>query len=445
MIDIIPEWICQNGHQRQQNNGTNIPRMHTDFSQTGSLMEREDVSLLLLNSIAFGEDERVNDLIQQAIYPDIVCRELAEYPFPTPPDEGILDGPVNLGFCEETGDPVGIFPHEIHTLIVGASGKGKSTLNKHLIRQHLDSEMPVLIIDFENEYEALLNDDRVTVLGVDDLKWNPLEVPPGMDPVLYRQTLCSIFADQLGLLIASKGYLLDAIDKLYKVYGVYDGSDTFPSIYDLADLLREMLKHSRATSRFTAYGEVCSNRADGFILALPKVLNCSTGMPLQLLAKGSVILSLHGIDYEYQALLVSLILMWICCYRIANGQRNNPEHDLAVFIDEAQRLFDAQLERRQYQGIPTISHLVATVRKYNLKLFISAQQPSLLASSIKANSFCKVQLALGDGGDIMNMGTSMYLTPEQTYFSRRLEVGQAIVKFGGRWPEPFIIRIPYEE
>jgi len=445
MIDMIPEWISQNGHPRQRNNGVNISGMNNGFSQTDSLMEREDVSLLLLNSLTFGEDERINELIQQAVLPDMVCGELVEYPFPTPPDEDILNGPINLGFCEETGAPAGIFPHEVHTLIVGASGKGKSVLNKHLIKQHLDSGIPVLIIDFENEYQELLNDDRIAVLGIDDLKWNPLEVPPGMDPILYRQIFCSIFADQLGLLIASKSYVLDAVDKLYTLYGVYDGSGNFPSIYDLAELLRKLLERYRATSRFTTYGEVCLNRAEGFILAASGILDCSTGMPFQFLTKGNVILQLSGVDHEYSSLLVTLILSWLCCYRIANEQRNNPEHDLAVFIDEAQRLFDVQLERRQYQGIPVISQLVATVRKYNLKLFISAQQPSLLASSIKANSFCKVQLALGDGGDIMNMGASMFLTPEQIYFSRRLEVGQAIVKYAGRWPDPFIIRIPYAE
>ncbi|MFC1717037.1 helicase HerA domain-containing protein, partial [Candidatus Poribacteria bacterium] len=318
MIDVIPEWISQNGQQRQGANGLNVPGMRTGFPQPRSLMEREDVSLLLLNNLAFGEDPRVNELIQQALLPDMACNELVEYPFPTPPDEDI-QGTINLGFCEETGAPAGIFPHEVHTLIVGASGKGKSTLNKHLIRQHIDNGIPVLIIDFENEYRELLNDERITVLGVDDLKWNPLEVPPGMDPVLYRQTLCSIFADQLGLLIASKTYLLDAVDKLYTLYGVYDGSGNFPSMYDLAELLRKLLEKYRATSRFTAYGEVCLNRAEGFILAASQILDCSTGMPLQLLTKGNVILQLSGVDHEYSSLLVTLILSWLCCYRIANG------------------------------------------------------------------------------------------------------------------------------
>ena len=53
---------------------------------------------------------------------------------------------------------------------------------------------------------------------------------------------------------------------------------------------------------------------------------------------------------------------------------------------------------------------------------------------------------MGDGKDIVDLGTSMFLTQEQIYYSRLIETGQAIVKFaGGRWPEPFVIRIPYEE
>ena len=122
--------------------------------------------------------------------------------------------------------------------------------------------------------------------------------------------------------------------------------------------------------------------------------------------------------------------------------RNNPQNDLAVFVDEGQLLWDVQAEKRVYQSSSSVlSRLTATVRKYNLKLFVAAQQPSLLASSIKANSFCKVQLALGDGGDIMDMGSSMFLTQEQIYYSRLLEVGQAIIKLAGRWPEPFVLGI----
>ena len=138
------------------------------------------------------------------------------------------------------------------------------------------------------------------------------------------------------------------------------------------------------------------------------------------------------------------MLAWLCRHRIANGLRNNPEFDLAVFLDEAQRLYDRQMERRIYQGIPAISHLTATVRKYNLKLFVAVQQPSLLASSMTANTFCKILMRLGDSKDNFDLGSSMFLLPEQIYYSRLLETGQAIVKLAGRWHEPFVIGVPYD-
>ena len=53
-------------------------------------------------------------------------------------------------------------------------------------------------------------------------------------------------------------------------------------------------------------------------------------------------------------------------------------------------------------------------------------------------------LSLGDGRDVIDLSTSMALTPEQTYYSRKLERGQAIIKLAGRWTEPFVIRIPKE-
>jgi len=445
MFDPLPDWIRQVRSQIPSDRVSNFSGIQSGFSQSTSLLQQGNLPWLALNNIIFGENESLNELILQEMLPGIICDSLGvEYPFLTPPAEDIW-GPLIIGYCLETGAPVGIFPHEVHFVAVGASGMGKSVLFHNLIKQHIDFGTPVLIFDYENEYAELLNDSRINVLGIDDFKFNPLAVPPGMDPILYRQIFCSIFADQCGLLIASKSFLLNAIDKLYTLYGVYDGSNIFPSMYDLADFLRGILKQTKSNTRNYTYGEVVLNRVFGFTLSIPKVLDCSIGTLLHVLAEGNTILSLHGIDFEYGSLLTTSILSWLCCYRIANGLRNNPENDLSVFVDEAQRLFDAQLERRPYQGIPTISDLVAKIRKYNLKLFVAAQQPTLLASSIFANAFLKLSLALGDGRDIMTMGSSMFLTPEQTYFSRRLEVGQAIIKMSGRWPEPFVIQIPYDE
>ncbi|MFC1719392.1 ATP-binding protein, partial [Candidatus Poribacteria bacterium] len=370
---------------------------------------------------------------------------LVDYPFLVPPDEKIW-GQVNLGFCETTGAPVGIYPHEVHTLIAGGTNSGKTTLLTHIIRQHIDAGIPVLIFDYENDFPERLDDVNVNKLDLDDLRWNPLEVPPGVNPVLYLQQFCATFSDNQGLLTGSKGYLLSQIHHLFELYGVFEGSNSFPSMFDLSDFLAAKMRRTKSNTREYTYLEVSHNRIDNLVKALPNVLDCSIGMPLHILTRSNLVLLLSGLDFELQTLLVTLMLTWLCRYFIANGMRNNPDYRIAVFLDEAQRLYDRQQEHRVYQGIPVISHLTATVRKYNLSLFVAVQQPSMLASSMTANAHTKIQLRLGDGKDIMDLGTSMFLTPEQVYYSRLIETGQAIVKFpGGRWPEPFIIRIPYEE
>ena len=92
--------------------------------------------MLLLNGIVLGEDPHVTELIKQEMLPEILANSLVEYPFQMPPDDAIW-GPINLGMCEETGAPAGIHPHEVHFFACGGTGSGKSTLFKHLIRQHL--------------------------------------------------------------------------------------------------------------------------------------------------------------------------------------------------------------------------------------------------------------------------------------------------------------------
>ncbi|MFC1716285.1 ATP-binding protein [Candidatus Poribacteria bacterium] len=433
-----------NGQQRQGESMLDMFANHNRSRQSRSLMDNPNMASLVVSAMVFGEDESTNGLIREGINRQWLSDTFGEWSFRRP-DAARIRGEYLLGFCQETDAPVGINPDEVHFLVCAASGKGKTSLFKNLIRQHIDAGERILAFDFENEYRHVLNDSRINYLGLDDLKFNPLEVPPGMKPSRYRQMFCAVLSDVLGLLVGSKSYLNNTIKRLYQIYGVNDGGNTYPSLFELADLLVERMSNTKSNTREYSYLETCLNRIQGFIDAFEDVVDCSSGMPFHVLTESNLVVELHGADFEYQSLMVNLMLVWLCCYRISNGLRNNPEHNLAVFIDEAQRLFDIQQERRPYQGVPTISHLVATVRKYNLKLFVAAQQPSLLASSIAANAFAKLQMPLGHGNDIMSMSTSQFLDEDQTRYARLLGTGEAIVKLSDRWTEPFVIRIPYEE
>ncbi len=434
------------GQHRQLEIIMDLLSRHSRFRDPRYLMDDPNISDLVRIAIFFGEDETVISLLQEELSGDALDALLVERPFRRP-DPELIRGEYLLGYDQATGAPAGIDPNEVHFLACAATGKGKSSLFRNLIIQHIDAGERVLVFDFENEYRHLLNDDRINYLGLDDggLKWNPLEPPPGMKPSLYRQMFCAPFSDALGVLVASKGSLNHVIKDLYTLYGVDDGSGVYPSMLDLEQELARRMASVRPNSRQYNYYEVDHNRVQGFNDVFGDMVDCSSGMPLHILTQGNLVIEMHGYDFEFQSLLVNLMVIWICCYRIANGLRNRPEHNLALFVDEAQRIFDVSLERRPYQSsTATISHLVATVRKYNLKFFVAAQIPSLLSRSISANAFTKLQMPLGHGEDIMSMSASQFLDEDQTRYARLLGTGEAIVKFSDRWLEPFVISIPYE-
>ena len=87
----------------------------------------------------------------------MICNELVEWPFPLLPNTDILNGPINLGYCEENGAPVGIYPDDVHFLVCAASGKGKTTLFRNLIRQESIVEIKLFTNKLENESRQGVN------------------------------------------------------------------------------------------------------------------------------------------------------------------------------------------------------------------------------------------------------------------------------------------------
>lgn len=116
---------------------------------------------------------------------------------------------------------------------------------------------------------------------------------------------------------------------------------------------------------------------------------------------------------------------------------------LVIFLDEAQRVFDKNLEKRPAEGIPSISTIVAQIRPY-ISLVVAAQMPSQLLDSIKANSDTKIIFKLGHGADLWDMARSAGLDREMMAVNSVLQPGQAIVKTG-KYDRPFIVQVPLVE
>jgi hypothetical protein len=157
---------------------------------------------------------------------------------------------------------------------------------------------------------------------------------------------------------------------------------------------------------------------------------------------GNNIIVLNDLSYEYQTLFINLFVMQLNLDRLSRLFKDEAPEPLAIFIDECSRIFDVSLEHRLYQtSISTQAWLLMTVRKCNIRYFLSAPKPSLLLSTVRSETFNKVMFALRDERDLIAMSKSMFLTSEQIQFCKGLERGECVVKLG-RYTEPFLIRTP---
>ena len=314
-----------------------------------------------------------------------------------------------------------------HILVCGESGSGKTTFIRHMLKQ-LIGKVPFCVFDFKRDYRGLAQHPEVEVIRWEQLSFNPLR-PPG--PLIeWLQNFSDALSQDSALMIGSRGFLLEQLVSVVRQF-----KDGLPSLRDLLTLLNT-LKIS-GFYREASYLSVVKNRLRTLWIQLPQTVGCREGFPLESLLGKNVILELDGLGIEAQNFLVTTILSWVYLYRMARHQRGKLRHVLV--LDEAKRIFDRNKELRPAEGVPQIDILTSRVREFGEALLVSDQEPVALTNSIKANSYTKVCLRLGNGRDIEDFARAMSLNRRD--FISKLKTGQAIVRVDGL--NPFLVQIPF--
>jgi hypothetical protein len=404
----------------------------------------------ILSYFDFDDLTTINELSNRAkeyLQPYLHQAQLDPNPFRPYPGREVY-GPVFLGFAHQgsfskEACPAGLTLEELsqHILIIGRTGSGKTNLIFFMLQSILGN-FPVWIFDFKKDYRYLLR-SRSDMLVIDwkDLRFNPLRPPQNVDPGEWLQVFTNTFCEALGLLYGSKTMFRAVVDKLYQDYGVYSGSEKYPSFIELQQAFSGLnLNYWKERVR-ADYFQRCLSRVDDCVTVLGKVFNCRKGFPLEWMLEKNVIFELHGLaDSELQNLLLILLLSYVFMYRIANEHRGGLRH--VMVFDEAKRVFDINRERMPAEGIPTIAILASQVREFGEALIVSDQMIRLLGESIKSNVATKVCMSLADGADLMEMARSMGLSQEQAQYLQSITVGQSVVRFSARYPQPFVLLTP---
>ena len=350
---------------------------------------------------------------------------LGEFPMALTENKGI--------FCIDREDVLR------NILIAGQAGSGKTNLNFLMMRQ-LRGHVPFWIFDFaKREYRALARVNDILVIRPEELRFNILRPPTGVSPKEWLATFCSAFSESFSLMTGSEGFLYTEASKLFKIFGVWEGSDTYPTINDLL----AFLEHNNYGYRTKEHGywEVCVNRLRNMSRSLGAMVDCDKDFMPSLIGQ-NIVFEMAGLPEEMKTFLANLVLLWMFTYRISYANEKTDNFVLAVFIDEASRLFDIKREKRVEQPIPYIDMLAKQMRATGIGLIVSDQEPSRLAYSIKANAGIRICFSLASGWDIMDMATSLDLSDKERSVLKNLGIGVAVVKRSFGYTKPFMIRIP---
>ena len=395
------------------------------------------------------ELENTLQILESTLFPDSIDRK---DPILPPPPESVIRGPVQIGVVEYAGKklyPFGLHLKELnsHVCITGATGRGKSNICFHIMKDLLKEDIKWCLFDFKRSARDLLADpipyDRqigVFTAGRDaePFRFNPLIPPPGIDPRTWIDKVVEIITkvQYAGFGVAS--LLRKAIDYVYRAVGMYDSGPLLkqPTLRDAFRYLKDYKPHAREinwmSSTIRALEALCFGE-------MGHILNSADPMDLKTILGMNVIFELDGLSNANRAFFIEAMLTWFHAFRLHQGGDETLRH--VCIVEEAHRL----LKKSNYQSSNHDSILdiwLTEARQLGEGLIILAQTPSILPAISLGNTYTSICLNLKHSVDIHTMSGVLLLERDQRETLGKLDLGQAIVKLQGRWLNPFMIHIP---
>lgn len=358
----------------------------------------------------------------------------------------ILDGDYPLGAVLYGDKPYSTFyvkekrlPE--HIAVFGRSGAGKTNVGYLILENLLKNNKPFLVFDFKRDFRdlsSLPNFDEIVyfTLGRDVVPFyfNPLIPPSNTSPTVWVkkvvEVFCHAFFEGHGVFYL----MLNAIDSLYKQFGVYDGSGVYPTLKDVYNFLegyparsREVLWKASALRGLATlcYGEI------------GRTVNVRNQVPFNYFLDKNVVFELDALSEDDRTFFIEAILLWIHQYRLQQSEKGKLKH--VIVIEESQGVLNRKKEEREGRETTT-ERCLRELRELGEAVIYMAQNPSLISKTALGNTFCSISLSLAHRADI-NLASDCLLLEDKEYLSQ-LKSGEGIVKLQDYWTKPFLVKFP---
>jgi len=370
-----------------------------------------------------------------------------------PPAKQIVRGDYPVGIISYADNDLYTFnlrenDWQRHVCITGMSGSGKTTLAFQLIRNFIVKQKPFLIMDWKKSFRPLMLIDPEILLFTtgnetigNGFKVNLNRPPKGVPPKEWISIITDVILESFNASHGTAKIIAEAMDEAFRDFKVYQGSDNYPTWYQIYDRLQEKEAESRNNRRETEW--LTTAVRIGHMLTFGdfgKSL-CTKGaeeMTVEELLEKKVIFELYSLNTVQKKFFCEYLLTYI--YKLKKNM--NMVSDVfkhAIIVDEAHNIF--LREKPTFMKETVTDMIYREMREYGEALICMDQHVSKLSETVVGNSACIIAFQQILPGDVEVISTLTQLRDKRQYFSM-LDIGQAVVRLAERYNDPFMIKVP---
>jgi hypothetical protein len=374
-----------------------------------------------------------------------------------PPTEAVIKGDYSLGlvsYADKDLYPFGVRDKDLvrHACITGMSGSGKTNLAFLLISQLIKANKPFIIFDWKKSFRPLLNLDKKMVLftvGKEEIanqfRVNINRPPPGVDPKEWIGIISDLLSECFFTSYGVHKMLKETLDAAFKDFGVYNGSDHYPTWHHIKQRLEERAGDlQKGRSRESEWMESAMRIAHSLTFGnFGEVVNAksSTYLNVDDLFDMRTVFELASLDTSEKKFFCEYILTYI--YKLKKGAENQKrEFNFVILVDEAHNIF--LKERPNFMNETVTDMIYREIREYGISLICLDQHISKLSEVVVGNSATSIAFQQMLPQDLETVSNLMMMRDQKKYFSM-LPVGFGIVKLAERYFNPFLIKVPLAE
>jgi hypothetical protein len=372
-----------------------------------------------------------------------------------PPKKELITGDYPLGtvtYADQDICPFGLREQDWprHMCVTGMSGSGKTTFAFQILANMILHKKPFIIFDWKKSFRPLMNIDKEIMcftVGNDKIsnlfKININRPPKGVGPKEWVSMLCDIIVESFFASYGVHKVLREVMDQAFRDFGVYKGSNNYPTWRQIKDRLEDKADNSKNKGRESEWVESALRIADALTFGgFGDAINSKEtyGFKIEELLDRKVLFELHALGTAEKKFFCEFLLSYVYFMKKFNQDGYSEDFKNAILVDEAHHIFLKDKPNFIKESITEM--IYRELREYGISLICLDQHISKLSEAVAGNSATTIAFQQVLPQDVDNISSLMQLKERRKFFSM-LPVGEAIVRLAERHYEPFHIKVPF--